>query len=194
MRIGVIGAGNIGGTLGRLWSDRGHDVVYGVRDGGRAPEGGRTASIPEAVRQVEVVVLAVPWGAAHDAVQNAGNLSGKVLIDCTNMGGDAQSSGAEKIAGWAPGARVVKSFNQAGWETLEQPELDGHKAVMFVAGDDAEAKQVASELGRELGLDMIDAGPLSNARLVENLASLWIDLAFRQGQGRGFAFGVLRRR
>lgn len=191
MKIGIIGAGHIGGTLGELFSKRGHDVLYGVRDGSDAP--GPKGSIAEAAAHGEVVILAVPWGAAEGAVAEAGDLSGKILIDTTNMGGDTERSGAEMIAGWAPGARVVKSFNGAGWETLKEPEIGGRRAVMFAAGDDETARRTVIGLGEELGLETVDAGSLQNARLLESLASLWIYLAFRGGQGRDFAFGLLRR-
>jgi predicted dinucleotide-binding enzyme len=191
MRIGVIGAGNIGGTLGQIWSAKGHDVLYGVRPGSNAP--GTSGSIADAAAHGEIVVVAVPWAAAQNAVREAGDLSGKVLVDCTNGGLDGASSGAEKIAGWAPGARVVKSFNQTGWEHLKDPSFDGHRAVMLVAGDDAEAKAAVRSLGAEVGLEMEDAGPLTNARHLEALAQLWIYLAFRGGLGRDFAFAVLRK-
>lgn len=191
MKIGIIGAGRIGGALGEAWTKAGHDVVYGVRSGSEDP--GRRVTIAEAASHGEVVVLAVPWSAAREAVTEAGDLAGKILVDCTNGGSDENSSGAKKIASWVPAARVVKSFNQAGFETLQQPAYDGHAAVTFAAGDDMEAKQTVSSLGRDVGLDMIDAGTLANAGLLESLASLWIQLAFRQGLGRGFAFGLLRR-
>lgn len=191
MKIGIIGAGHIGGTLGELFTAKGHDVLYGVREESNAP--GPKGTIAEAAAHGEVVILAVPWGAAEEAIAAAGDLSGKTLIDTTNRGGDAAQSGAEKIAGWAPGARVVKSFNQAGWETLKQPAGSGQRAVMFAAGDDEAARKTVLGLGEELGLEMVDAGPLENARLLESVASLWIYLAFAGGQGRDFAFGLLRR-
>lgn len=191
MKIGIIGAGNIGGALGRQWQARGHDIMYGVRGDRTAP--GRAGTVAEAAAHGDVVVLAVPWSAADDVVREAGDLAGKVLVDCTNLGGDDTGSGAEKIARWARGAHVVKCFNQAGWESLEQPEYGDHRAVMFAAGDDAGAKQTVMQLGQEIGLDMVDAGPLTNAALLEALAALWIDLAFRRGLGRDFAFSLLRR-
>jgi predicted dinucleotide-binding enzyme len=191
MKIGIIGAGRIGGTLGRRWTENGHDVLYGVRPGSDAP--GKTASIAEAAAHGDVILLAVPWPAAREAVQAAGDLSGKVLIDATNGGYDASGSGAEKIAGWAPGARVVKSFNQTGFEHLQNPVFEGHRALMLIAGDDAEAKATARSLGEELGLEMEDAGGLANAGLLEALALLWIQLAMRGGLGRDITFALLRR-
>jgi predicted dinucleotide-binding enzyme len=191
MNIGVIGAGNIGGTLGQLFEEKGHDVLYGVREGSSAP--GKTGTIAEAAAHADVIIFAVPAKAAQDAIQSAGDLTGKILIDCTNFGGEDGQSGAERIAGWASGARVVKSFNTAGWETLRNPQVDGHRAAMFLAGDDAEARETVLGLGNELGLEMIDAGGLDNAHLLESLAALWVYLAFRGGQGRDFAFSLLRR-
>jgi len=191
MKIGIIGAGHIGGTLGEAWRAKGHDVLYGVRAGSEAPE--PAAWLAEAVAHGEVIVLAVPAPATEDAVREMGDLNGKVLIDATNGGGDAAGSGAQKIAGWAPGARVVKSFNQAGWETLKDPHLEGHRAVTFVAGDDEAARDLVIRLGEELGLEMVDAGPLTSAALLESLSALSINLDFCQGFGRDFAFGLLHR-
>lgn len=191
MKIGIIGAGHIGGTLGEIWSGKGHDVLYGVRQGSDAP--GKRGTVAEAAAHGEVVVLAVPWPAVQDALREAGNLQGKVLIDATNGGLDAEGAGAEKIAALAPGARVVKSFNQTGWEHLKQPEFGGNRALTLVAGDDQDAKQTVMQLGQEVGLDMLDGGGLTNARLLESLAALWIHLAFRGGLGRDFAFAALRR-
>ncbi len=191
MKIGIIGAGNIGGALGEIWTAKGDDVLYGVRPGSNAP--GPSGTIAQAASHGEVVALAVPWPAVQDVLREAGNLDGKVLVDCTHGGWDSSSSGAKKIAGWAPGARVVKAFNQTGYENLRHPDFGGHPALTLVAGDDVEAKTIVLALGRDAGLDMVDAGPLASAGLLEGLASLWIQLAFRQGLGRDFAFGLLRR-
>ena len=93
MEIGVIGAGNVGGTLGRRWVQAGHAVVFGVRGPNdekvrtilaSAGANARAGSVEEATAASEVVVLTVPWEAAHDAVRSAGDLTGKVLVDATN--------------------------------------------------------------------------------------------------------------
>jgi predicted dinucleotide-binding enzyme len=135
MKIAVIGAGNVGGTLGKRWSRAGHEVAFGTRDPADAKvsalvrESGpsaRAASVPEAVRPAAVVVLTVPWDNAREALTAAGDLRGRILIDATNPvpltpEGLRQglvightTSGAEEIAGWAPCARVVKAFKRAG--------------------------------------------------------------------------------
>lgn len=204
MKIAIIGAGNVGGTLGRRWAAGGHDVTFGVRAGGEvkggAPAGTRVAGPAEAVRGAEVVVLATPWGVVAEAIASLGPLDGKVLIDCTNPiapgfvvdEGVRHASGAERIAALAPGARVVKTLNQTGFANMADPVFGGEPTVMFAAGDDAGAKAQALALVRELGFEAVDAGPLARARELEHLAMLWIALSI-SGHGREIAFRLVRR-
>ena len=194
MRIAVLGAGRVGTTLGGGWAANGHDVVYGVRDPADPRHAGLgSAAVPaHAVREADAVVLALPWAAVEDVVRGL-DLSGTVVIDATNpLGAAGEASGAERIAAWAPGARVVKAFNTTGFENMADPDYPGGKAMMLVAGDDSGAKETALSLAAELGFDAIDAGPLPGARELESLAALWIRLA-RSGHGRGVAFALLRR-
>jgi hypothetical protein len=206
MRIGIIGAGNVGGTLGRRWGEW-HEVVFGVRDAGstevrtlveRSGPRARAASVREAVAFGDVVVLATPWAAAEEAVRASGDLAGKVLVDCTNPVGPGltralpSGSVAERLAAAAPKARVVKAFNTAGFEVFADPRFGGEAASLFLCGDDAAAKETVSSLARDLGLEPMDCGPLSQAARLEELALLWISLA-AQGQGRAHAFRLLRR-
>src|SRR5262245_60524303 len=129
MKIAVIGMGNVGGALGRRWAAGGHNVVFGVRDPDAAKHqseaktaGGRAAGVRDAVAGAEVVALTVPWGAVPDALKSAGDLSGKVLLDCTNpLTSDLSAlqlgtttSAGEEVAKQAPGAKVVKIFNTTG--------------------------------------------------------------------------------
>src|SRR2546425_493722 len=148
MRIAIIGAGHVGQTLGRRWAERGHTVVYGVREP-EAPKlkdaatatghGARVATAREAAADAEVVVLATPWEAAHDALRGAGALGGKILVDATNpLGGGVgeglavghTTSGAEQVAGWAPAARG-EGLQHHGLAEHEGSRLRG------AAGDDA---------------------------------------------------------
>ena len=148
--------------------------------------------------EAEVVVLATPWGAAEAALKAAGNLTGKILIDCTNPLGPGlrlmhdQGTGGERVAGWAPGARVVKAFNTLGANNFGNAVFSGQTAVMPYCGDDADAKATVAGLIRELGFEAIDVGPLANAGLMESFAAFWIWLAIN-GQGRDFAFALVRR-
>ena len=93
MKIAVIGAGHVGGTLGKGWAKKGHEIIVGVRDAADpklkellAALGGKAhaASVKEAASNAEVVALTVPWGAVPDALKNAGDLRGKIILDCTN--------------------------------------------------------------------------------------------------------------
>ncbi len=209
MKIAIIGAGNVGGTLGKRWAALGHDVRFGVRDPARekyrslvTQTGGRAqlAANADAVHDADVVLLATPWPTTEAALAACGPLAGKVLIDATNpLGADLDlligfdDSGAERVAGWAPGAKVVKAFNTTGFNIMDDPAIDGRAAVMFVAGDDAAAKAVVADLSSAIGFETIDAGPLLAARMLEPMAQLWIRCAYRQGLTRDYAFALIRR-
>ena len=210
MRIAIIGAGSVGGALARGWARSGHDITFGVRDPGAdrragllTTTGARAAAPAEASSAAEVVVLALPWGGAEAAVRGLGDLTGKVVIDCMNplvmrdgaLGLDptVAGSGGETVAGWVPGARVVKTLNQVGAEVMADASGFVHPPAMFLAGDDAEAKAVAAGLLGDLGFEPLDAGDLRKARLLEPLAMVWINQALFRGKGRDWAFAALPR-
>ena len=210
MKICILGAGSVGGTLGRAWARKGHDVFFGVPHpqdsktqellktiGSKA----RAGSVAEAAAASDIIVLATPWPATQDAIKAAGNLTGKVVVDCTNplkkdLSGlelGHTTSAAEQVAQWAKGAKVFKAFNQTGANNMANPAFDGQRAFIFVCGDDDTDKQTVLKLATDVGFEAIDAGKLAIARLLEPLAMLWIHLAYAQGLGRDFAFGLLRR-
>jgi 8-hydroxy-5-deazaflavin:NADPH oxidoreductase len=202
MKIAVIGAGSVGSTLGKAWQRRGHDITYGVRDRNDdkyAYLGAPAATNEQAAGDADVVVLCTPWQATQQAVQSCGGLSGKVLIDCTNpltpdftaLEVGHTTSGAEVLAGWAPGARVCKAMNQIGAPMMDAPMLPG-TPVMFVCGDDDAAKATTSDLVSALGFEAVDAGDLTSARLLEPYALIWIHMALRRGFGTNWGFGLLR--
>jgi predicted dinucleotide-binding enzyme len=177
MRIGVIGSGNIGGTLTRRLRALGHEVAVSNTRGPEsladlARETGATAATPEdAVRDAELVVLAVPLKAVPDLP----SLDGKVVVDANNYypGRDGQiaaiDGGAPStrwVAGHAPGATVVKAFNTMNWRNLlgdGRPHGDPGRIAIPLAADDEAAKESVSALIDALGFDPVDAGGLDDS-------------------------------
>jgi NADPH-dependent F420 reductase len=210
MDIGIIGSGNVGGTLGLRWAAKGHKILFASRDPqseksqalvAKCGPDARTGSSAEAASASDVLLLATPWPATEEALRSAGDLSGKIVIDATNpllpgleglSIGCTQSAG-EQVAEWAKGARVVKAMNTVGSNIMTDPKFEQRDVAMFYCGDDSEAKRVVAELIRELGFEALDAGPLTQARLLEPFALLWISLALKYGYGREIGFELLRR-
>jgi 8-hydroxy-5-deazaflavin:NADPH oxidoreductase len=204
MKIAIVGAGNVGKALGKAWEKRGHSVTYGVRNPGDAKyDGLKTASVADAARPADAILLATPWDATEAALNSAGDLAGKLILDATNplsMGPQGMglavghtTSGGEMVAAWAKGAAVFKTLNTTGFNNMEDTAGYAQKPVMFFAGDDQGQRATVAALLSDLGFAPVDAGPLSNARLLEPYALLWIDLALKRGQGRDFAFALMKR-
>jgi hypothetical protein len=211
MNIGIIGSGNVGGTLGVRWAKNGHSVVFSSRNPqsdemkeltDKAGAKARAATVREAASASEVILLATPWKAGRDALNGAGDLTGKILIDAMNpllpdLSGlelGTTTSAAEQVASWHPRARVVKAFNTIGANIMENPGFEGGKVFLPYCGNDGEAKRRVHALATELGFDAFDVGPLRQARVLEPFALLWISIAFGSNRGnRDFAFAMLRR-
>jgi 8-hydroxy-5-deazaflavin:NADPH oxidoreductase len=177
MRIGIVGAGRIGGNAGRLFARAGHEVMFsGSRDPAKLEElaseagGARTGAPREAVEFGEVVMFSVPWRAIDDVLAQTGSLDGKVVIDTTNQYG---SDGWEELPEPAaqvnqermPGARLVKSFNTL--TSTFQGEAAGRGVAMFLAGEDDEAKAIVAGLIREIGFEPVDVGGWSEVPIME---------------------------
>lgn len=210
MKIAIIGTGNVGQALGSSWAQQGHDILFGSRDPqsekvqALLAEVGETAvaaPIPAAVAAAEVVVLAIPWSAVQSTAESIADWGGKILIDATNpiapgftLAYGKDISGAEMVARWANGARVVKAFNSTGAENMANPLYGDQASTMFIAGDDTAAKQTVTQLAEALGFDVADVGALQTARYLEPLAMVWIHLAMVQGNGRHIALKLLRRK
>jgi len=205
MRIAIIGAGSVGATLGRAWLKSGEEVVWGLRN----PAEPKYATLPkdrlaaprDAAQSADIVVIATPWSATEAAVKSLGDLSGKILIDCTNplgMGPQGlqlvighDTSAGEQVAGWAPGASVFKTLNTTGAGNMANAANYPVKPMMLVAGDDAAKKPMVMALVAKLGFEPVDAGPLKQARLLEPFGMVWIDQAMNRGRGRDFAFALV---
>lgn len=212
MKISIIGTGNIGSHLGRLLSDKGHDEFVGSRN----PEAKKIAlenlaqrvkivSYKEAFEYSKVIVMATPFHshATADALREAKTFRDKILIDATNPLNPDYSPflfeqatlGAEEIAKLAHQAKVVKAFNTIFAHIMvpERLTIRGEKISCFIASDDAGAKQVATDLSNEIGFKAIDAGTLENARYLEGMVHLGIQLAFSLGYGNDAGFAFLTR-
>lgn len=211
MKIAVLGYGNVARSLGIGWAKKGHSVLFGVREPEKqsvkaflsANPGARVKPISEAIDESELITLAIPYEAAKATVETAGNLGGKIVLDCTNPIGPGlklevghTTSGAEEIARRAVGGLVVKSFNTTGWENLEDssyPGYGGHRPVMYVCGDHDEANKTVCALAEDLGFESCNWGPLEGARYLEPMAMLWIIPVRSKGHGQDFAFGLFKR-
>lgn len=187
--ISIIGDGHVGGALAR-----------GLRTAGQAVRsvGNDGEKVREAVAWADVVVLAVPF-AAIDAVLAASGtgLAGKTVVDVTNaLAADMSlalgftTSGAEALQHKVPAARVVKAFNTVFAQHMDTGRLGDQPLTAFVASDDADAKATVLELAGQIGFDAVDAGPLVNARLLEPLGALNIQLGYglKMGTQVGFKF------
>ncbi len=188
--IGVIGDGNVGGALARGLKRAGHEVRGVGNDAG---------AVREAAAWAEVVVLAVPFGAIDSVVKMAGEaLSGKTVVDVTNaidgsmnLAVGFTTSGAEELQKKLPKSRVVKAFNTVFAQHMDTGRLGDKPLTAFVASDDATAKATVVGLAREIGFDAVDAGPLKNARLLEPLAYLNIQLGYTLGLGTQIGLKLL---
>jgi predicted dinucleotide-binding enzyme len=186
-RIAVIGKGNVGGALTRGLERAGYSV--------RAI-GNDAAAVRDAGAWGEVIILAVPYGAIEDAVRELGDgIHGKVLVDASNaLTPDYQlavgftTSGAEELQKRVPAAKVVKAFNTVFAQHMDTGTVKGTQLSLLVAGDDAAAKASVSTLGRDLGFDAVDAGPLTNARWLESLGYLNIQLGYMLKMGPEIGF------
>jgi predicted dinucleotide-binding enzyme len=172
MKIGVLGGGNVGGGLARLWERAGHEVRVSTRE-----------TVADTAAFGEVVVLAVPAVAVEQTLATAGaTLDGKVLVDATNAMAPGAATNADVVR-LASGARVVKAFNTLFARLYDQIQNAERPPSLVFCGDDAEAKKAVGELIRDIGLDPIDAGGLDAAPHVEAFARLVIGLAYGQGRG-----------
>ena len=199
MRIAIVGNGNIGAGLARAWTAKGHAVTFAARQPGEAgvvaiagEVGARVATIPDALAAAEVIVLAMPFGAAPAVAAALPSWQGRVNPigpGFTLIHGHTDS-GSEAIQRLLPGAHVVKSFSAQGAENLAHPAYDGVPATNFYCGDDAGAKAIARGLVEDVGFEAMDAGPLTSARYLEPLTMLWITMS--RTLGRQFAFKLLR--
>lgn len=186
MNIGIIGAGNIGATAARLFAGVGHSVAISNSRGPGSLEGlvaeigpnARAATVEDAALFAEVVLVAIPYG-RHETVP-AAELDGKVVIDATNYyeGRDGRIdfgglTSSELVARHLSGARLVKAFNTMYYETLATAGSQSYedRIVLFLAGDDTDAKAMVARLIDEIGFAPVDMGALREGGRVQQPGS-----------------------
>jgi predicted dinucleotide-binding enzyme len=192
MKIGIIGKGNVGTALAVGLSRSGHEIKHGHRD----PK----EPVAEAASWGEVIILAVPYSSVLDAAKAIGSAAdGKTLIDVTNaLGPDMQlaigftTSSAEELQKILPKAHVVKAFNTVFAQNQSTASVGGERLTLFVAGDDPEAKQTVMQLGKDIGFDPVDAGPLKVSRYLEPMGILMINLGYNLGMGTNIGLKLVK--
>jgi predicted dinucleotide-binding enzyme len=179
MRIGIIGAGNIGGNVARRLAVAGHDVTVSFsRDQAAlaafAAEIGATVGEPSRAAAADVVVLSVPWGVIDTALAAAGPLTGKVVVDTTNQFGpggaiDLGHTAARHNADRMPGARYTKCFNTltSAFQAQAANRTGDARIVQWVCGDDHEAKEILGQLVRDAGYVPADLGGIDQCAVME---------------------------
>ncbi len=207
MRVGILGSGLMGGKLGTIFARAGHEVVFSyarskekleklAREAGR---NARAGTPREAAQDADAVLLAVHWSRIDDVLNQAGDVSGKVILSCSlpmNAEDTAlviahTGSGAEELARMIPKARVVSAFNTVPSEVLfgvYEARLEASRPSLVYCGDDESGKAVAAELIRDTGFDPLDAGPLRIARYTEPFALLVAQLAYEGDGGPELAY------
>ena len=189
--IAIIGTGDMGDSLGPRFVELGYEVVYGSRnpDGEKAQSvlkatGGnsRVTTQYDAAQAGDIVILCVPWPAMETVAQSLGSLDGKIVIDISfphKQGEDGyyvpmlETSSAEMIQEWNPGARVMKTFALQASYVIDDPDVVGGPVTIPITADDREAKEQIAHIIIEMGLDPVDAGPLRYSRELEAMQRLY---------------------
>ena len=203
MNVAIIGPGNMGLGIAKLLAEKGKavslvhkDLDVAVR---LAAEIGETVEGKEsvtAVRDADIVILSTPFEAVETALQSAGDLTDKIVVDITNpitpdymaLTIGHTTSAAEEIAKMVPDAHIVKAFNTVFWQALPfEVRRNAPSVQVLLASDHADAKEVVSTLIKELEFDPIDAGPLSNARFIEPIGEMNIHFGYALGWGTEIA-------
>ncbi len=179
-RIGIIGSGKVGTALQTGLSRAGNDVRFAKK-----------GQIADAASWADVIVLAVPFSALPDVARAIETVvGGKTVIDATNaltpnleLAVGFTTSGAEELQKLLPHAHIVKAFNTVFAQHMSTGKVNGEQITAFVAGDNEAARNIVLALARAIGFDPVDAGPLKNARGLEALAPLNIQLSWVLGYG-----------
>lgn len=200
MQIAILGAGNIGGTLGKKWAAAGHTVVFGVRDPNSPkaqavlaqwPQAG-LHTVAEALALTEGVLFSTPHAAVAEVVTtHAAALAGKIVMDATNNFAGPVINNVQTILNAAPTAHVFRAFNSLGWEIFENPVVDGVPVDHFYCGPDNEHRPTVETLIAQIGVRPVWVGGPEVLPTVDALGALWVTLVFQRKMKRGIALKLL---
>jgi predicted dinucleotide-binding enzyme len=205
MNIAVIGTGNIGGRLAKVWAAKGHRIFLGTRNlldvkvvnlVAAHPENISAHSLEDAAQRAEVILLAVPASAAFETAKQLGDMRGKIIIDAMNAvfrKPEPYSRTSEAIIAASGDDHIVKCFNWIGAENMDNPVYGNQVADMILCGNYVKDKAVVRQLAEDCGFNVYDIGDLDKELLTEQGALLWGSLAFGAGLGRNIAFKILKR-
>jgi len=200
--IAVLGAGNIGRTVGQKWSMAGHEVRFSVNDpAGTNAQVLRTETANQAVigtieevlrGDTDVVLVALPGDVVEMVAQKyATQLDGRIIIDAANRMGEDSMHNLAHFQQYAPQAQLYRAFNTLGWENFAEPDFHGIQADLFYCGPDSETRTKVEQLISEIGLRPVYLGGNDRMGLLDSIAALWFTLALGQKKGRHIAFKVL---
>lgn len=201
-KVGIIGTGRVGQAIAKGLAGK-HEVRFGSRNPAQAKLLGGAIAVPqkEAASWADVVVLAVPYSSVKDTVRAIGpeTLRGKVVVDATNVISPTMdlavgftTSGAEELEKLVPDAKVVKAFNYVFAPNMSTGHVGGEPLTLLVAGDDTMAKETVIRLGRDIGFDPVDAGPLAYARYLEPMGMQLIKMGLGLKMGTGMGYRLVR--
>src|SRR5258708_7789544 len=203
MKIAVLGAGNIGGTLAKKWAKAGHSICFGLRDPGKPyvqelvkslGSVASAASIAEAIDFGEIVVFAIPGPAMDETITaNAKPLDGKIIIDTANKMGAASMNSISTLVKQTPKAKPYRAFNSCGWEVFDNSTFADGPVDLFFCGPDGDSRASVEALISAVGLHPMYLGGVDQADMVDSVLKLWFNLAVSKKKGRGVAFKVLTR-
>ena len=186
MKVAVIGAGKIGGTIGGKWQAAGHEVTYGLREPAKK-EGAK--SIDKALGEADVILLALPGNAVVDFVhEHEKKLDGKIIIDATNNFGAPSFNSWHELGKAVPNALLYRVFNSYGFDVYANPIVGGEQPDMFYAGPEKDAS-VVERLIEDVGLRPVRVGGMDAVDVIDGVLRLWFTLA--QSRGRRIAFKLI---
>lgn len=209
MKIGIIGSGNMGGALAKLWADKSHSILITSTSPEQTEAVAKsigknvvTGSTADAVSYGDVVVFAFPYESLSDVIGKGGSFKNKIIIDLINpLTPDVKglligftTSAGEEIEKLIPDAKIVKAFNTISAAVIKSGNIkfNGIASDVYFCGNDENSKLIVKKLIQDIGFEAVDSGPLINARYLEPISEFIIQLAIL-GMGDDIAVKVLRR-